>query len=247
MNNKKAKITETQVYGFESAIRGSRNPMDSWHLSDSCICSSYKGLCEDCKLYNEEEETCEEKYGENPYILGEKDLGLAQKLIKAGNEHAKFMRMIQVWADINLPRYFWSEFDTYKFNSKNSCSTMHKLLNKKHEITLDMFEYSEEDKDIVESIIKRLNEIREQFLQSNGEQQRILKRRAKQLLPEGMLQLRTINTNYAELRNMVLQRLHHQLKEEWQEVFCKWVTELPYAKELIFCGIEDEYERLKSL
>ena len=144
-----------------------------------------------------------------------------------------------------MTRYFWSEFDTYHFNSKNSCSTMHKLLNAKNKITLDMFEYYDEDVDIITAVVNRLNEIRQLFLNSiNTEEKRVLKRRAKTLLFEGFLQLRTVNTNYAELRNIVLQRRNHQLKEDWQDVFCNWVTTLPYAKELIFCGIEDDYIRL---
>jgi hypothetical protein len=125
---------------------------------------------------------------------------------------------------------------------------MHKLLNPKNEITLDMFEYYKEDEDIVQAVVDRLNEIREKFLSTKVfEEQRILKRRAKTLLLEGFLQLRTVNTNYAELRNIILQRRNHQLKEDWQDTFCKWVTTLPYAKELIFCGLEDEHNRLRSL
>ena len=97
-------------------------------------------------------------------------------------------------------------------------------------------------------IIERLNKIREEYINTtDGTRQNELVRRAKQLLPEGFLQLRTVDTNYAELRNMVMQRKNHRLKMEWQEVFCKWVTTLPYAKELIFFGIEDEYERIINL
>lgn len=231
----KINITKTQVFGFEGAIRGLRNPLNSWHLSDSHVAISINEL-NNCSAEDE------------LFILGEKDLGLAQRLIKAGSEHMKFMRQIQVWADMDMTRFFWSEMDTYKFNSKNSCSTMHKLLNPKNEVTLEMFDLYEEDYDVAILVINRINEIREKFLSSNiNEEKRILKRRAKTLLFEGFLQLRTINTNYAELRNVVLQRRHHQLKEDWQDCFCKWATTLPYAKELIFCGIEDDYDRLKEM
>lgn len=230
----KLNITKTQVFGFEGAVRGMRNPLNSWHLSDSYPAISMREMMDECQAKDE------------MYILGEKDLGLAQRLIKAGSEHMKFMRQIQVWADMDMTRFFWSEMDTYKFNSKNSCSTMHKLLNPKNEVTLDMFDLYEEDYDVAIPVINRINEIRERFLASNiNEEKRVLKRRAKTLLFEGFLQLRTVNTNYAELRNIILQRRHHQLKEDWQECFCKWVATLPYAKELIFCGLEDEYERLK--
>lgn len=219
-------IWNTQVFGFESALRGCRNPLNSWHLSDSCR-----------RYYSNVDKN------EN-WIIGENDLKLAQRLILAGTEHCKFMRQIQVWADMNMTRYFWSEFDTYHFNSKNSCSTMHKLLNPKNEITLDMFEYYEEDEDIISMVITRLNKIRNMFLNSkDNEEKRILKRRAKTLLFEGFLQLRTVNTSYAEIRNIVSQRKNHQLKEDWQDVFCKWATTLPYSRELIFCGMEDVYDK----
>ena len=213
------RIETLKVAGIEEALHGMRNPMNSWHLADT-----------------------------KDDVIGENDLGLAQRLIKAGSEHCKFMRMIQVWANMDMTRFFWSEMDTYSFNTKNSCSTIHRLLNPKNEITLDMFEYYEKDVDVIMPVINRMNEIRTEFLNSkDGEEKRVLKRRAKTLLPEGFLQLRTVNTNYAELRNIVSQRRLHQMKEDWQDTFCKWVTTLPYAKELIFCGMEDEYDRLSNL
>ena len=215
------KIENLEVWGFRGAIRGMRNPMNSWNNNDSFT------------------------FNGEPNI-GEKDLKLAQNLIKAGSEHSKFMRQIQVWADFNLPRYMWSEFDTYHFNTKNSCSTMHRLLHTTTSITKDLFSYSEEDDYLLDIIIRRLNQIRIEYINAvNESEKNKLIRRAKQILPEGFFQLRTVNTNYAELRNMVLQRKNHKLKEDWQNGFCKWVTTLPYAKELIFFGIEDEYNRLK--
>ena len=215
------KIITLEVAGFDSALRGMRNPMNSWNNNDSFT------------------------FNGEPNI-GEKDLKLAQNLIKAGSEHSKFMRQIQVWADFNLPRYMWSEFDTYHFNTKNSCSTMHRLLHTTTSITKDLFSYSEEDDYLLDIIIRRLNQIRIEYINAvNESEKNKLIRRAKQILPEGFFQLRTVNTNYTELRNMVLQRKNHKLKEDWQNGFCKWVTTLPYAKELIFFGIEDEYDRLK--
>ena len=215
------KIITLEVAGFDSALRGMRNPMNSWDNNDSFT------------------------FNGEPNI-GEKDLKLAQNLIKAGSEHSKFMRQIQVWADFNLPRYMWSEFDTYHFNTKNSCSTMHRLLHTTTSITKDLFSYSEEDDYLLDIIIRRLNQIRIEYINAvNESEKNKLIRRAKQILPEGFFQLRTVNTNYTELRNMVLQRKNHKLKEDWQNGFCKWVTTLPYAKELIFFGIEDEYDRLK--
>lgn len=217
------RIKTLRVAGIKEALDGMRNPKNSWSLSD----------------------TVEEN---GIVLIGERDLKLAQTLIKFGTEHMKFMRMIQVWVDMDMTRFFWSEFDTYHFNTKNSCSTMHKLLNPQNEITLDMFDYYEEDEDLVERVVSRLNEIREEFLNTKDyEEQSYLKRRAKCLLLEGFLQLRTVNTNYAEIRNIILQRNNHQMKPDWQDTFGEWVTTLPYAKELIFYGIEDVYERLKPV
>lgn len=217
------KIKTREVAGFSSAMYGMRLPMNSHHLSDS--------------------------YTDNgKYIIGENDLKLAQKLIKAGNEHCKFLRQIQVWCDIDEPRYWWSEFDTYKIGtSANSSSTMHKFLNKKASISKDMFVYCPEDEDIVDILIQRYNQIREEWLtvENNQQYKDYLLLRCKRILLEGFLQLRTVNLNYSVIRHIVLQRKNHRLKGEWQDLFCKWATTLPYSKELIFCGIEDEYERLK--
>ena len=117
------KITNTEVYGFDAALRGMRNPMNSWHLQDSGL---RQVVYDECRS-----EFIEVESAEILGFIGEKDLDLAQRLIKAGSEHCKFLRQIQVWADFNMPLYWWSEFDTYKFNTKNSWSTMHKLLNAK--------------------------------------------------------------------------------------------------------------------
>ena len=208
-------IKNTEIYGFEAAFRGMRNPMDSWAKSDSHY-----------------------DYNINQYIIGSNDMNLAQTLIKSGSEHCKFLRMIHVSADFDMPRYFWSEFDTYHYNTKNSCSTMHKLLNNDNPITLNMFETCDEDAYLWNEIIVRLEEFRLNYKElqkttKNKEEMDRLLLRAKRLLPEGMLQLRTVDTNYAELRNMYFQRRNHRLKEEWVDTFCKWVESLPYARELI--------------
>ena len=234
------KITKTEVYGFKAALRGMRNPKNSWSLNDSTETTMGPN---DLKL------------AQNLIRAGKEHISFCvshdeyvQNVIEAGKEHMKFMRQIQVWADFDMTRFFWSEMDTYHFNSKNSCSTMHKLLDPKREITKDMFDYNLEDEDIVDILVNRLNKIRGQFLATKDfNKQTELKRRAKCLLMEGFLQTRTMNTNYAEIRNIVLQRKHHQMKKDWQETFCAWATTLPYAKELIFCGIEDDYERLKEM
>lgn len=206
------KITNTEVHGFEAALRGMRNPMNSWHLQDSVPYYCMPDILWDATL------------------IGERDLDLAKRLIKAGNEHCKFLRQIQVWADFDMPLYWWSEFDTYKFNTKNSCSTMHKLFNAKKEIELDDFVYSKEDINTLNFIISELNSLRQKYLETKDFNYVI---RGKRLLPTSFKQKRTVNTNYAELMNIYNQRKNHRLKEEWQDVFCKWCEELPYFKQFL--------------
>lgn len=215
------KITNTEVYGFEASLRGMRNPMDSWHLQDTKRMLGIKGKYNDFKNNDLSYEAI---------VIGSNDMDLAKRLIKAGNEHCKFLRQIQVWADFEMPLYWWSEFDTYKFNTKNSCSTMHKLFNAKKEIELDDFVYSKEDVNTLNFIIRELNSLRKRYLETKDFNYVI---RGKRLLPTSFKQKRTVNTNYAELINIYNQRKNHRLKEEWQDVFCKWCEELPYFKEFL--------------
>ena len=220
-------INLIEVSGLKGALHGMRNPLNSWRLSDT-----------------------------TDMVIGENDLRLCKNLIKGGTEHRKFLRMIHVQFDLNLPRYVWSEFDTYKVGTvANSCSTMHKLLNKDdekdwQETELDKllstrgklnrknFWYTKEDDTFIFETIERLNMIKEQFLQSKDQQEKKhLKRRAKQLLPECYLQMRTIDANYETLMNIYRQRKNHQLDLEWQLV-CKFIEELPYMK--LFLGLEED-------
>ena len=205
-------ITTKEIAGFIPALYGMRSPMNSWHLNDS-------------KMYIGNEIT-----GEECVYIGPNDMDLAKRLIKAGPEHCKFLRQIQVWADFDMPLYWWSEFDTYKFNTKNSCSTMHKLFNAKKEIELNDFVYSVEDKPTLAFLISQLNFLRERYLQTKDFEYVI---RGKKLLPTSFKQKRTVNTNYAELINIYNQRKQHRLKEEWQDVFCKWCESLPYFTEFL--------------
>ena len=215
-----------EISGWEGAFRGMRNPLNSWAKKDS----SYKS-----------ESSWSNSVWYHEYIIGENDMKLAKTLISSGPEHAKFLRMLHVQVNVDMPRYWWSEADTYHFGTKNSCSTMHKLLNNVSPITIDMFLICEEDRDVFEVVIGRLEELRQKYrdVQKNytgADKQKILNHlvvRAKRLLPEGYYQMRTWDTNYAELRNIYHQRKHHRLEEEWQEKFCRWVESLPYAKELI--------------
>jgi hypothetical protein len=234
------KFENTEVWGFEHALRGMRNPKNSWNKSDSKFNDYYDITRGDVPSY-ELLKYCPSAYihhkNDNGYyvdIIGEVDMKLAQSLIKAGGEHSKFMRMIHVSVDVDMPRYWWSEADTYHFNTKNSCSTMHKLLNNDNPITKDLFVWCEEDEDIVGAVVNRLESLRQEYKNPTySTDKNMLLVRAKRLLMEGFLQMRTWDTNYAELRNMYFQRRHHRLKEEWVDTFCKWVESLPYAEELI--------------
>ena len=233
------KFENTEVWGFEHAFRGLRNPKNSWDRSDS------GKLYWDGTWYHEELKNYFTEYGVNFYI-GENDMKLAQTLIKAGNEHRKFMRQIFVSVDITAPLYWWKEFDTYKVGTvANSTSTMHKLATTP--ITLDCFEIDDYDRNLSlddnpkdddgldnistfeDDIIYVLENIRQKYLETKD------KRYWKELvrwLPESWLQKRTITMNYENVRNMYFQRRNHKLTE-WSEAFIKWVESLPYAKELI--------------
>lgn len=205
----KVEFENTDVWGFESAIRGMRNPKNSWGKSDS---------------YYEPANFCD-----HAFVIGDNDMRLAKTLIGAGTEHAKFMRMIHVQTDLTLPRGIWQELDTYHFGTKNSCSTMHKLLDNKKPITEKMFDFGEEDDICIAYIINYLEVLRHDYqTESNPEVKNRILYRAKMLLPEGFLQMRTWDTNYAELRNIYFQRRNHRMPH-WR-VICNWIEGLPYSE-----------------
>lgn len=218
------KIENTEVYGFEAAIRGMRNPMNSWDRSDS-----------DCKTIIRDNG----KYVED--FIGNNDLKLMKQLAKAGSVHAKYRRMITVTCDITAPLYWWKEFDTYKVGTvRNSCSTMHKIADK--EFTYD--DFSTEHIGGVpncdplycsafETIIEVLNEARHCYLDTRDKAywwQMI------QLLPSSYNQRATVQLNYEVLAGMYYWRKDHKL-DEWH-TFCKWVESLPYS-EIITGGNEN--------
>ena len=200
------KITETSICNFENAIRGVRNPMNSWDKSDS-----YFDV-------------------ERRFILGENDLALAVKLCRAGSDHRKFMRQIIVSADILAPLYWWKEFDTYKVGTTaNSTSTMHKIHSKQFEIADFSHDQLDDDgKAVLLNLIKVLEKARENYnnLKEKAEWYKII-----QLLPSSYNQLRTCTMSYENLINMYNSRKAHKL-QEWRE-FCDWIQNLPYANELI--------------
>ena len=204
------RIENTEVFGWESAIRGMRNPMNSWDKNDS----GWIGVNGYHDLFN----------------IGENDLALMKKLVKAGSDHSKFMRMINVTCDITAPLYWWKEYDTYKVGTvANSCSTMHKIHAK--EFTLADFSWEHLGNRALctlERVIDDMNYYREKFIETKDKEcwwQMI------QLLPTSYDQKRTVQLNYAVLRNMYHARKSHKL-DEWR-AFCEWVEKLPYAKELI--------------
>lgn len=224
----------TEVFNFVGALRGMRNPMESWDKSDSG--DEY----EEHFGYS----TCE-------YVIGKNDLALAQTLIKAGSEHRKFMRQIFVSVDITAPLYWWKEFDTYKVGTvANSCSTMHKLTDTP--ITESCFAYSplsDRINPMVEVIRKHrmsdidyLERLRKAYLSTTNKD--IKKEIWKALitdLPESWLQKRTVTMDYENLLAICSkgQRRFHKLTE-WSKAFIDWARTLPYAQELIFV---DEYEQ----
>lgn len=208
VNEEKVRVEYVEVAGFATAFRGMRNPMNSWDKSDSRV-SEF-----------------------NVFIIGDNDIDLARRLIKAGGEHRKFLRQIYVGFDVVLPRYLWSEFDTYGFQPKNSCSTMHKLFIKDRCIREDQFIYHPYDEEALQDTIRQLNVLRALYFNPATDDKNEILRRAKALLPEGFLQRRTVATNYEQLRNIYHQRKNHRLPC-WTQVICPFIESLPYSKELI--------------
>lgn len=223
------KLERTDVMNFENAIRGMRNPMNSWDKSDSGVCDGDYSMeyCVKCPFQNDDR--CYD-VGDDEFIIGPNDLDLAQRLCNAGSDHRKFLRQIFVSVDITAPLYFWKEYDTYKVGTTaNSTSTMHKIHAK--EFTLDDFSYEEMDiatLSLLDSIVTRLNEIRVYY---NASSSKTAWYSMIQLLPSSYNQMRTCTMTYENLRNMYHARKKHKL-DEWRK-FCEWVETLPYAQELI--------------
>lgn len=227
------KIENVDVFGFESAIRGMRNPMNSWDKSDSGMCiGKYNPQCNNV-------ETC--YYAEytdiSGFCIGKNDLDLMKKLVKAGSDHSKFMRMINVTCDITAPLYWWKEFDTYKVGTvRNSCSTMHKIHAKEFtldDFSIDDFEFDDDYceislSDCFENIISDCEMCRKKYIETGDKR---YWRGLIQLLPSSYNQRATVQLNYAVLRNMYHSRKNHKL-DCWR-TFCEWIETLPYAEELI--------------
>ena len=205
------KCERTSVMNIENAIRGARNPMNSWNRMDSG--------------YNEDGE----------YILGPNDLGLAKRLRKAGSDHRKYVRQIFVSVDITAPLYWWKEYDTYKVaTTANSTSTMHKI----HSKPFEMEDFSHDHMtdsalSFMGTIVAELEKIRLRYMETKSREDWY---DLIQLLPSSYNQMRTCTLNYETLINIYFARQNHKL-EEWHTL-CRWIETLPYAAELILA--EDE-------
>ncbi len=200
-------LNKIEVFNLEGAFRGLRNPLNSWHLSDSKV------------------------VGNGFFVLGKKDLELAQRMIKGGPDESKFLRQIGVSMDITAPLYWWKEMDTYKVGTvANSTSTMHKITSK--EITEDDFSF-DDDWDLTfnlakASVVESCEKLRQKYLDT---QDKRYWRALIQLLPEGYNQTRTWTANYQVLRNIYFARKNHKL-EEWRD-FCRVIENLRFGKQLI--------------
>ena len=196
------KFENTEVYGFKRALKGMRNPLESWRKND----------------------TVEEN---GKVVIGENDLDLAQRLIKSGSEHRKFMRQIFVSVDITGPLYWWKEFDTYKVGTvANSCSTMHKI--QEHILTTEDFSCEHLSPHSIQLLDEYIAEINKAILYFRQEKEKDLWWQLIQLLPSSYNQTRNVMLNYEVLANIYRQRQGHKL-DEWREV-CKWIESLPYSE-----------------
>lgn len=216
------KFEHTEVFNFEGALRGMRNPLESWTKS----CSGYRN----------------DLTGKQVYWISEPDINLAQRLIKGGSEHRKFLRQIMVSVDITAPLFWWKEFDTYKIGTvANSTSTMHKIMSKP--FTFEMFEMDDFNNDIEEENFQKIldicNDYRKAYLEFKDCKDEGIQFLTKtywkaliRILPESFLQTRTITMNYEVIRNIVHQRKGHKLLE-WKS-FIDWAKTFPYAEEFIF-------------
>lgn len=199
------KIERTSVVNFDNAIRGARNPMNSW--------SRYDSYFDD----------------EGNFVFGENDLSLAKRLCSAGTDHRKFVRMIFVTVDVTAPLYWWKEYDTYKVSTvANSTSTMHKITSKPFELSdFSVDHMNEEGIKAMESLVATLEDLRLRYLETKDKE---LWYTIIQLLPSSYNQMRTCTLNYENLCNIYYARRNHKLAE-WH-TYCDWIKELPYFTDL---------------
>lgn len=221
------KFENIEVMGWEAAIRGMRNPMNSWENSDSGICFDTVA-CHTCRA---DRNHCKSRMENKEFVVGYDDMNLMTRLRNAGTDHRKFMRMITVYVDITAPLYWWKEFDTYKVGTvANSCSTMHKIAEK--EFTIEDFscEHLENSWLVhLKETIKLLNEAREAYHWCNTDAKKEWWWQMIQLLPSSYNQKRTVMLNYEVLTNIYKSRNNHKL-DEWSVGFMDWIKSLPYSE-----------------
>lgn len=207
------KIERTSVMNFDNAMRGARNPMNSWGRYDS-------------------------SFDENGnFVFGENDLSLAKRLCRAGTDHRKFVRMIMVSVDVTAPMYWWKEYDTYKVSTvANSTSTMHKITSKPFELAdFSVDHMNQEGIDAMEKLIATLEDLRLRYIETKDKE---LWYTIIQLLPSSYNQMRTCTLNYETLCNIYYARKSHKL-DEWH-TYCDWIKELPYFSELFIENFEND-------
>jgi len=241
------KIENVEVMGWEHAIRGMRNPMNSWEKSDSYVSDCDHMDCKDC-LYTTGEGRCGEVYGDLCHgdipVIGLNDHQLMMNLAHGGPVHAKYRRMITVYLDITAPLYWWKEFDTYKVGTvANSCSTMHKIHAKEFELGDFSIEHlTPIGLNVLNYTISHLNTYRRYFVDwdkiDDNSKNAVLVHDRKdcwwqmiQLLPTSYNQKRTVMLNYEVLVNIYESRRHHKL-DEWH-TFCDWIESLPYSELIV--------------
>ena len=244
-------LENTEVVGWEAAIRGMRNPMNSWERSDSQLCKSMDGF-EDCRVgvHGSCPRGDEGYFKEDIFCVGKNDFELMQRLARAGTDHRKFMRMIVVYVDVTAPLYWWKEFKTYRAGKKwgdeepdafaipsdyleydiemNSCSTMHTLDKRDLELedfSMDSIKENDVAVQLFCDVIERINALR-RWYKEGGEKS--YWREMIQLLPSSYNQRRTLMLNYEVLANIYRARRNHKLTE-WRE-FCRWIESLPYSE-----------------
>lgn len=206
------KIERTSVMNFDNAMRGARNPLNSWGRYDS-------------------------SFDENGnFVFGENDLSLAKRLCRAGTDHRKFVRMIMVSVDVTAPMYWWKEYDTYKVSTvANSTSTMHKITSKPFELAdFSVDHMNQEGIDAMEKLIATLEDLRLRYIETKDKE---LWYTIIQLLPSSYNQMRTCTLNYETLCNIYYARKSHKL-DEWH-TYCDWIKELPYFSELFIENFEN--------
>lgn len=244
------KVKNVEIFNFEGAVRGMRNPLNSWDKSDSAYCNAEQlNNCGNCYLFEDDKNggtpICHNNEDTLAFVIGNADMALMQKLYKAGTEHRKFLRQIFVSMDITAPLYWWKEYDTYKVGTvANSCSTMHKIHAK--EFTLDDFSHEHLDDysvEVLNSIIEFLNELRNTYvkyenLSKTYNSDADIKSAKKsvwyqmiQMLPSSYNQRRTVTLNYENVVSIIKQRKNHKL-DEWR-AFVKLLKQFPYIKQIM--------------